>query len=62
LTVHDEIQSCPRALLSLKAFCKESPQFHIAAAVIEFIETGSYLTVKDVLGRIQNEYVADMAK
>jgi hypothetical protein len=32
------------------------------AAIMEFIETGSYMTVRDVQGRIQNEYVADMAK
>jgi uncharacterized protein len=142
LIILDEIQSCPRALLSLKAFCEEAPQFHITAAgnllgvavnrekfsfpvgkvdeltmfpmdfeeflwamnrfslgqeilnhfrrdeafpnalheesmewykryliiggmpaaVEEFIETGSFLTVKDVQGRILNEYVADMAK
>jgi len=142
LIILDEIQSCPRALLSLKAFCEEAPEFHVAAAgslpgvavnrekfsfpvgkvdeltmypldfeeflramnrvtlsqeilnhfdrneafpralheeamellkryliiggmpaaVSEFIETGSYMTVKDVQGRIQNEYVADMAK
>jgi predicted AAA+ superfamily ATPase len=32
------------------------------AAVKEFVETSSFLTVKDVQGRILNEYVADMAK
>jgi predicted AAA+ superfamily ATPase len=32
------------------------------AAVKEFIETGSFLTVKDLQGRISNEYIADMAK
>jgi predicted AAA+ superfamily ATPase len=142
LIILDEIQACPRALLSLKAFCEEAPQFHVAAAgsllgvavnrdkfsfpvgkvdeltmypldfeeflwtmnrtilsqkildhfsrnevfpkalhdeameiykryliiggmpaaIMEFIETGSYMTVRDVQGRIQNEYVADMAK
>lgn len=142
LIILDEIQSCPRALLSLKAFNEEAPQYHIAAAgsllgvavsrekfsfpvgkvdeltmypldfeeflwamgrsllgseikdhfinnekmpaplheeamgiyrqyliiggmpavVKEFIDSGSYLTVRDVQGRIQNEYVADMAK
>lgn len=142
LIILDEIQSCPRALLSLKAFCEEAPHYHIAAAgsllgvavnrekfsfpvgkvdeltmypldfeeflwamdrsllgseikdhfnknekmptpfheeamgifkqfliiggmpavVNEFIDSGSYLTVRDVQGKIQNEYVADMAK
>jgi uncharacterized protein len=142
LIIFDEIQSCPRALLSLKSFCEEAPQYHIAAAgsllgvavnrekysfpvgkvdeltmypldfeeflwamnhvslsleilkmfslnealpkplheeamelykryliiggmpaaVTEFTETGSFLTVKDVQGRILNEYIADMAK
>lgn len=142
LIILDEIQSCPRALLSLKAFCEEAPQYHVVAAgsllgvavnrdkfsfpvgkvdelsmfpmdfeeflwamqrtalsheiishlqqkkpliaplhaealewykkylitggmpaaVKEFIETSSFLTVKDVQGRILNEYVADMAK
>jgi hypothetical protein len=32
------------------------------AAVKEFIDTGSFLTVKDFQGRILNEYIADMAK
>jgi hypothetical protein len=32
------------------------------AAVKEFVDTGSFLTVKDLQGRILNEYVADMAK
>jgi len=142
LIVLDEIQSCPRALLSLKSFCEEAPQYHVVAAgsllgvainrdkfsfpvgkvdelsmfpmdfeeflwamqrtalsdeiishfrqnkplitplhaealelykkylitggmpaaVKEFVETSSFLTVKDVQGRILNEYVADMAK
>ena len=142
LIILDEIQSCPRALLSLKAFCEEAPHYHIAAAgsllgvavnrekfsfpvgkvdeltmypldfeeflwamdrsllgseikdhfnknekmpapfheeamgifkqfliiggmpavVNEFIDSGSYLIVRDVQGKIQNEYVADMAK
>jgi uncharacterized protein len=142
LIILDEIQSCPRALLSLKAFCEEVPQYHIAAAgsllgvainrekysfpvgkvdeltmfpmdfeeylwamsrtvlsqgirdhfeqnkafplslheeaiewykkyliiggmpaaVADFIESASFLTVKDIQGRILNEYVADMAK
>ena len=142
LIILDEIQSCPRALLSLKAFCEEAPWFHVVAAgsllgvavnrekysfpvgkvdeltmypldfeeflwamnrtilcaeiknhfeknetmtvelhtealelykkylivggmpaaVREYIETGSFLTVKDVQGRILNEYIADMAK
>jgi predicted AAA+ superfamily ATPase len=142
LIILDEIQSCPRALLSLKAFCEEASQYHIVAAgsllgvainrdkysfpvgkvdelpmfpmdleeflwamnrtklsekilthfnenksmpialhnealelykqyliiggmpaaVKEFIDSGSFLTVKDVQGRILNEYIADMAK
>ena len=142
LIILDEIQSCSRALLSLKAFCEEAPQYHIVsagsllgvavnrekysfpvgkvdelsmypmdfeeflwamkhtalsreilnhfsqdksmpnalhnealelyrqylivggmpAAVKEFIDTGSFLTVKDFQGRILNEYIADMAK
>lgn len=142
LIILDEIQSCSRALLSLKAFCEEAPQFHVVAAgsllgvavnrekysfpvgkvdelliypldfeeflwamnrsglsseisnhfsqdkampnslhiealelyrkylitggmpasVKEFIDTGSFLTVKDLQGRILNEYIADMAK
>lgn len=142
LIILDEIQSCPRALLSLKAFCEEAPQFHVVgagsllgvavnrdkfsfpvgkvdelsmfpmdfeeflwamertmlsqeilmhfnlfkamdkalheeaielykryliiggmpAALKEFIDSGSYLTVKDLQGRILNEYIADMAK
>jgi len=142
LIILDEIQSCSRALLSLKAFCEEAPQYQIVAAgsllgvavnrekysfpvgkvdelsmfpmdfeeflwainhtalsreildhfsqdkslpnalhnealelyrkylivggmpaaVKEFIDTGSFLTVKDLQGRILNEYIADMAK
>jgi len=142
LIILDEIQSCSRALLSLKAFCEEAPQYLIVAAgsllgvavnrekysfpvgkvdelsmfpmdfeeflwamkrttlsqeilnhfnqnkplptalhnealelynrfliiggmpaaVKEFIDTDSFLTVKDVQGRILNEYIADMAK
>lgn len=142
LIILDEIQSCSRALLSLKAFCEEASQYHIVAAgsllgvavnrekysfpvgkvdelsmfpmdfeeflwamkhttlsqeilnhfnqnkplptalhnealelynrflivggmpaaVKEFIDTDSFLTVKDVQGRILNEYIADMAK
>ncbi|MEI6276478.1 MAG: ATP-binding protein [Prolixibacteraceae bacterium] len=142
LILFDEIQSCSRALLSLKAFCEEAPQYHIVAAgsllgvavnrekysfpvgkvdelsmfpmdfeeflwamdrtnlsheiqnhfnqdtsmpiglhneamefyrkylivggmpaaVQEFINTGSFLTVKDLQGRVLNEYIADMAK
>ena len=142
LIILDEIQSCPRALLALKAFCEDAPQYHVVAAgsllgvavnrekysfpvgkvdelsmfpmdfeeflwamerntlsdeirshfqqnkplpvplhadamelykkyliiggmpaaVKEFNETLSFLTVKDVQGRILNEYVADMAK
>jgi predicted AAA+ superfamily ATPase len=142
LIIFDEIQSCSRALLSLKAFCEEAPQYHVVAAgsllgvavnrekysfpvgkvdeltlfpmdfeeflwamkrtllsqdilhhfkenkpmpkalhsealelykqyliiggmpaaIKEFIETASFLTVSDVQGRILNEYIADMAK
>lgn len=142
LIIFDEIQSCSRALLSLKVFYEEAPQYQIVsagsllgvavnrdkysfpvgkvdellmypmdfeeflwsmnrttlsreisdhfnsdltisnalhnealelyrkylivggmpAAVKEFIETGSFLTVKDFQGRIVNEYIADMAK
>ena len=32
LIIFDEIQSCERALTSLKYFCEESPEYHIAAA------------------------------
>jgi predicted AAA+ superfamily ATPase len=32
LLILDEIQSSERALLSLKTFCEEAPQYHIAAA------------------------------
>jgi predicted AAA+ superfamily ATPase len=32
LIILDEIQSCSRALLSLKAFCEEAPPYHIVAA------------------------------
>jgi predicted AAA+ superfamily ATPase len=32
LIILDEIQSCPRALLSLKSFAEEAPQYHIVAA------------------------------
>ncbi|MFM2394460.1 MAG: hypothetical protein RLZZ546_2442 [Bacteroidota bacterium] len=32
LIVFDEIQSCPRALLSLKSFTEEAPEYHIIAA------------------------------
>ena len=28
----DEIQACPRALTSLKYFCEEAPEYHVAAA------------------------------
>lgn len=142
LIILDEIQSCSRALLSLKAFCEQAPQYHIVAAgsllgvavnrekysfpvgkvdelsmfpmdfeeflwamsrttlsldilnhfnlntplpnalhneamelykrfliiggmpaaVKEYLDTASYLTVKDVQGRVLNEYIADMAK
>lgn len=39
LLIFDEIQECPRALNSLKYFCEDAPDFHIAAA-------GSLLGVK----------------
>ncbi len=32
LIIFDEIQMCERALTSLKYFCEEAPQYHIAAA------------------------------
>ena len=32
LVIFDEIQACPRALTSLKYFCEETPEFHIATA------------------------------
>lgn len=32
LIIFDEIQSCERALASLKTFCEEAPQYHIIAA------------------------------
>lgn len=39
LIIFDEIQGCPDALNSLKYFCEDAPEFHIAAA-------GSLLGVK----------------
>ena len=32
LIILDEIQSCARALLSLKSFCEEAPEYHVVAA------------------------------
>jgi predicted AAA+ superfamily ATPase len=32
LIIFDEIQACPEALTSLKYFCEEAPEYHIAAA------------------------------
>jgi len=32
LLIFDEIQSCERALTSLKYFCEETPEYHIATA------------------------------
>ena len=32
LVILDEVQSCERALTSLKYFCEEAPEYHIAAA------------------------------
>ena len=32
IIVFDEIQSCERALTSLKYFCEDAPQYHVAAA------------------------------
>lgn len=142
LLVLDEIQSCPRALTSLKTFCEEAPQYYIVCAgsllgvavsrdnysfpvgkvneiqlfpmdfeeflnalnedllineirahfasdlkmpeilhnkaldyykqylivggmpavVNEFVHTQSLLTAAEIQGRIQNEYISDMAK
>lgn len=142
LLVLDEIQSCARALTSLKTFCEETPQYHIVCAgsllgvavnrekysfpvgkvdeiqmypmdfeeflwamdekllsenirknyrdnlafpeaihlkaidyykkylivggmpavVNEFLESKSLLSASEILARIQNEYIADMAK
>ena len=39
LIIFDEVQVCPKALNSLKYFCEETPEYHIAAA-------GSLLGVK----------------
>ena len=39
LLIFDEIQECPRALNSLKYFCEEAPEYHVASA-------GSLLGVK----------------
>ena len=41
LLIFDEIQECPKALNSLKYFCEEAPEYHLAAA-------GSLLGVKMV--------------
>jgi len=43
LVIFDEIQECPRALNSLKYFCEEANEYHIAAA-------GSLLGVKTAEG------------
>lgn len=32
LIILDEIQSCERALLSLKSFCEDAPEYHVVAA------------------------------
>jgi len=32
LLILDEVQSCERALTSLKSFCEEAPEYHVAAA------------------------------
>lgn len=32
LIVFDEVQACPKAITSLKYFCENAPQYHIAAA------------------------------
>jgi len=32
LLIFDEVQSCERALTSLKSFCEEAPEYHVAAA------------------------------
>ncbi len=39
LLIFDEVQECPKALNSLKYFCEEAPEYHLAAA-------GSLLGVK----------------
>ena len=39
LLIFDEVQECPKALNSLKYFCEEAPDIHVAAA-------GSLLGVK----------------
>ncbi len=39
LIIFDEVQECPKALISLKYFCETAPQYHICAA-------GSLLGVK----------------
>jgi predicted AAA+ superfamily ATPase len=142
LIILDEIQSCPRALLSLKSFAEDAPEYHIVAAgsllgvainrdqfsfpvgkvdeltmypmdfgeylialnrsrlkedieahfdnlspmedvlhlealeefkkyliiggmpaaINEYLESKSFLSVRDVQARILNEYIADMAK
>ena len=43
LLILDEIQEAPRAITSLKYFCEQAPQYHIAAA-------GSYLGVASLKG------------
>ena len=43
LVILDEIQEAPRAVTSLKYFCEQAPQYHIAAA-------GSYLGVASLKG------------
>src|SRR5579862_8695017 len=44
LLIFDEIQECPKALNSLKYFCEEAAEYHIAAA-------GSLLGVKTAGGK-----------
>ncbi len=44
LIVFDEVQDCPNALNSLKYFCEEAPEYHVAAA-------GSLLGVKIAKGK-----------
>ncbi|MBS0620404.1 MAG: ATP-binding protein [Verrucomicrobia bacterium] len=44
LLIFDEIQECPKALNSLKYFCEEATEYHVAAA-------GSLLGVKTAAGK-----------
>jgi len=51
LIIFDEVQEAPRALTSLKYFCEEAPQYHIAAAgslLGVFIQKGASFPVGKV--------------